>query len=271
MEKPSYLALLDRSFALLESLASPHFQEMPVEIRFNWLEKSSEEILHELSKVNGCVYARVALQFALGAVLQIAKKMGLEGELIAKIEAGQSTKRAIDCQKTLKAYSYLKKLIDRTQLSDRKFLEKYCNIHLRALYLLGSVADNESLTNEVIDHLNYGFVLDKETAFDFIEAYSDTKPKRSEPKPKRISPNSLCGIVPYKKLGEKVRHLRLDGELTLMQLGEKIGLAEASIFHVEKGDRRLDAVELWLIAKTFAGRSQEFKVLSECLEKVLGA
>lgn len=263
MKKPRYLDLLDRNFNLLENLTTPQFQEMPREIQYNWLEKSCFEVIEEVAKVNGCIYARVALHFILGAILEISDRMELQENLIAKIEAQQQAKRAIDCQKTLKAYFYLKKLADRVQLPEREFLENYCNIYLSALYLLSSVPDSQLLTDEVIDHLKRGFLLDKATADAFIEVYLPNV------KPKRICPNDLCGIAPYKKLGEKVRHLRLDNQLTLLQLGEKIGLAEVSIFRIEKGDRRLDAVELWLVAKTFAERSQEFKILAECLEKVL--
>lgn len=269
MKNYRYLEILDRSFNLLTKLRSDRFAGLPAHIQLDWLEKVWLELLTGLTRSN-CTHGRVTLHFALGSVLAIGGEIGLQEILISKLEPQNKPKHSIDCCKTLRVYSYVKRLADSLAVSEEEFLATHRKIKLGAIYVLSSAPDSKELTSEVLDYLHRNFWLDKLTAEALVESYA---PKTNLVGARfwvKKSRSEYRWATPYEKLGEKIKYLRSECRLSQSELGEKLGLSTIAIFHLEKGDRKLDAVELWLIAKEFAHKSQEFKILAECLEGILG-
>jgi DNA-binding XRE family transcriptional regulator len=269
MKNYRHSVILDRSFNLLTKLRSVQFKELPKDIQMDWLEKIWLELFGNLIKPNHS-HSRVILHFALGSVLAIGNELDIQEPLIAKLESQNRAKRSIRCYKTLGVYLYLKRLANKLTLNEKQFLENYRKIQLGALYVLVSAPENEALTNEVLNYLRHDFWLTKSTAEELVNNYV--------PKTNLIGSNfwvrkSQSGgkwTIPYKKLGEKIKYLRSECcQISQSELGEMIGLSTISVFHLEKGDRKIDVIELWLVAREFADKSNEFKLLSECLGEIL--
>ena len=57
--------------------------------------------------------------------------------------------------------------------------------------------------------------------------------------------------VKYQKLTEKLRSARLEAGLTQVEVGKKLKKPQAYISKIERGERRVDAVELDELAKVY--------------------
>ncbi|OGG75031.1 hypothetical protein A3H74_02280 [Candidatus Kaiserbacteria bacterium RIFCSPLOWO2_02_FULL_51_13] len=58
--------------------------------------------------------------------------------------------------------------------------------------------------------------------------------------------------VKYQKLTAKLRSARLEAGLTQVEAGKKLKKPQAYISKIERGERRVDAVELAELAKIYA-------------------
>lgn len=58
--------------------------------------------------------------------------------------------------------------------------------------------------------------------------------------------------VKYQKLIERLRQARLNAGLTQVEAGKKLKKPQAYISKIERGERRVDAVELDELAKLYA-------------------
>jgi transcriptional regulator with XRE-family HTH domain len=57
--------------------------------------------------------------------------------------------------------------------------------------------------------------------------------------------------VKYQKFVQKLRQARLDANLTQVEAGKKLKKPQAYISKIERGERRVDAVELDELAKVY--------------------
>jgi len=57
--------------------------------------------------------------------------------------------------------------------------------------------------------------------------------------------------VKYQKLTQRLRQARLDVGLTQVEAGKKLKKPQAYISKIERGERRIDAVELEELAKVY--------------------
>lgn len=57
--------------------------------------------------------------------------------------------------------------------------------------------------------------------------------------------------VKYQKLIERLRQARLDAGLTQVEAGKKLRKPQAYLSKIERGERRIDAVELAEVAKIY--------------------
>lgn len=55
----------------------------------------------------------------------------------------------------------------------------------------------------------------------------------------------------YQKFLEKLRQARLDAELTQVEVGKKLKQPQTYVSKIERGERRVDAVELVEFAKVY--------------------
>ena len=58
-------------------------------------------------------------------------------------------------------------------------------------------------------------------------------------------------IVKYQKLIQRLRQARLDAGLTQVEAGKKLKKPQAYLSKIERGERRIDAVELAEFAKVY--------------------
>ena len=63
--------------------------------------------------------------------------------------------------------------------------------------------------------------------------------------------------VKYQKLIERLRQARLDAGLTQVEAGKKLKKPQAYLSKIERGERRIDAVELGELAKVY-GKSLNY-------------
>jgi len=61
----------------------------------------------------------------------------------------------------------------------------------------------------------------------------------------------------YQKLIQRLRQARLDAELTQVEAGKRLKKPQAYISKVERGERRVDAVELAEFSKIY-GKSMDY-------------
>lgn len=57
--------------------------------------------------------------------------------------------------------------------------------------------------------------------------------------------------VKYQKLIQRLRQARLDANLTQVDVGKKLKKPQAYVSKIERGERRIDAVELDELAKLY--------------------
>ena len=57
--------------------------------------------------------------------------------------------------------------------------------------------------------------------------------------------------VKYQKFVQKLRQARLDANLTQVEAGKKLKKPQAYISKIERGERRVDAIELDELAKVY--------------------
>jgi transcriptional regulator with XRE-family HTH domain len=57
--------------------------------------------------------------------------------------------------------------------------------------------------------------------------------------------------VKYQKLTQRLRTARLEAKLTQVEAGKKLKKPQAYISKIERGERRVDAVELGELAKVY--------------------
>lgn len=62
----------------------------------------------------------------------------------------------------------------------------------------------------------------------------------------------------YQKLTQKLRQARLDAGLTQVEAGKKLKKPQAYISKIERGERRVDAVELAEFAKVYGKDIHDF-------------
>lgn len=70
--------------------------------------------------------------------------------------------------------------------------------------------------------------------------------------------------VKYQKLIQRLRKARLEAGLTQVEAGKKIKKPQAYLSKIERGERRIDAVELGELAKVY-GKSLDYFVTSETI------
>ena len=64
--------------------------------------------------------------------------------------------------------------------------------------------------------------------------------------------------VKYQKFVQKLRQARLDANLTQVEAGKHLKKPQAYISKIERGERRVDAVELAEFAKLYSKPLEEF-------------
>jgi len=65
--------------------------------------------------------------------------------------------------------------------------------------------------------------------------------------------------VKYQKFVRKLRQARLDANLTQVEAGKRLKKPQAYVSKIERGERRVDAIELMEFAKIY-GKSMSFFV-----------
>jgi transcriptional regulator with XRE-family HTH domain len=64
--------------------------------------------------------------------------------------------------------------------------------------------------------------------------------------------------VKYQKFVQKLRQARLDANLTQVEAGKRLKKPQAYISKIERGERRVDAVELAEFAKLYSKPLEDF-------------
>jgi len=65
-------------------------------------------------------------------------------------------------------------------------------------------------------------------------------------------------IIKYQKFVQKLRQARLDANLTQVEAGKRLKKPQAYISKIERGERRVDAVELDELARLYNKPLEDF-------------